>query len=113
MTSEARRAAGLYVDDSWRTAGSWDRFSDAEAANELRMLDECAAPPQAPPLTLPPHSPLPRPRAGSKKIARERSPVPIRARVKPMWARSAGRAPQQLKDIRFRKKYPGSEETRF
>ena len=53
MTSEARRAAGLYVDDSWRTAGSSDRFSDAEAANELRMLDECAAPPQAPPLTLP------------------------------------------------------------
>ena len=58
MTSEARRAAGLYVDDSWRTVGSSDRFSDAEAANELRMLDECAAPPQAPPLTLPPHSPL-------------------------------------------------------
>ncbi|EOD38693.1 hypothetical protein EMIHUDRAFT_454114 [Emiliania huxleyi CCMP1516] len=38
--SEARRSSGLYVDDSWRTACSSDRFSDAEAANELRMIDE-------------------------------------------------------------------------
>ena len=39
-----------------------------------------SAPAHAPPSL----SSLPRPRAGSKRIARERSPVPIRARVKPM-----------------------------